>query len=35
MHGGPVFFVAVPPDQAKVITARDMDDKERRRYTEK
>lgn len=24
-----VFFVAVPPDQAKVITARDMDRKER------
>ena len=25
-----VFFVAVPPDQAKVITARSMDDKEKR-----
>ena len=32
-HGGrylAVFFVGVPPDQAKVLTARDMDDKERR-----
>ncbi|MBI3540739.1 MAG: BrnT family toxin [Deltaproteobacteria bacterium] len=25
-----VFFVGVPPDQAKIITARDMNEKERR-----
>ncbi len=25
-----VFFIGVPPDQAKVLTARDMDEKERR-----
>lgn len=30
-----VVYVPVPPNRAKVITARDMDDKERRRYRRK